>query len=203
MNDRLTGRRELLLHILPACSLCLGLSRFVAAAADQESQPLSLAKRAAEKTEMSYADLFKYSYGGMIPVLLHLSDQIGKEKFIEMLKKAASEASAKEAEEAFKNQPKRDLVAYLESMKKPGPLYQHALTFEFIKDTEKEAEVRITECLWAQTFRQANAADIGFAMVCNPDVAILKAYNSRIALNRPKLLMKGDNECRFLWTMGA
>jgi len=157
----------------------------------------------AEKTDMSYEDLFKFSYGYMIPMLKNLSDQIGKDKFIEMLKKAASEAAVKEAEADFKNQPKRDLAAFIADMKKPGPLYQHALTFEFIKDTEKEAEVRITECLWAKTFRQANAADIGYAAVCNPDVAVLKAYNPKIVLNRPKLLMQGDNECRFRWTMGA
>ena len=202
MNDQLTSRRELLLYVLPACSLCLGFSRLGVAAA-QKPAPLPLSKRATEKMEISYEDYFKFSYGEIIPVLKNLSDQIGKEQFIEMLKKAASEAAARNAEAAFKNQPKRDLASYIEGMRNPGPLYQHALTFEFIKDTEKEAEVRITECLWAKTFRQANAAEIGFATMCNTDVAALKAYNPKITLNRPKLLMQGDNECRFRWTMGV
>jgi len=87
MNDQLTSRRELLLYVLPACSLCLGFSRLGVAAA-QKAQPLPLAKRATEKMEISYEDYFKFSYGEMIPVLKNLSDQIGKEKFIEMLKKA-------------------------------------------------------------------------------------------------------------------
>ncbi len=200
---QLTGRRELLLQVLPACSLCLGFRQIVFAAEAQKPQSLPLTKKAAEKTDMSYEDLFKFSYGNMIPLLKNLSGQIGEEKFIEMLKKAASEAAVREAEASFKNQPKRDLAAFLEDLKKPGPLYQHALTFEFIKDTEKQAEVRITECLWAKTFRQANAAAIGFATVCNPDVAVLKVYNPKITLNRQKLLMQGDNECRFQWTMGA
>lgn len=203
MNNQLTNRRELLLHVLPACSLCLGFSRFVVGATAQKTQSLSLAKKATEKMDISYEEYFKYSYGEMIPVLKNLSDQIGKEKFIEMLKKAASENAAKNAEAAFKNLLKRDLAAYIEGMRNPGPLYQHALTFEFIKDTEKEAEIRITECLWAKTFRQANAAEIGYATMCNTDVAALKVYNPRIRLNRPKLLMQGDDECRFQWTMGA
>jgi hypothetical protein len=88
-------------------------------------------------------------------------------------------------------------------MRNPGPLYQHALTFEFIKDTEKEAEARITECLCAKPFRQANAAGIGYSAMCNTDAAALKAYNPKITLNRPKPLMQDDNERRFHWTMGA
>ena len=63
--------------------------------------------------------------------------------------------------------------------------------------------MRITECLWAKTFRQANAAEIEYATMCNTDAAALKAYNPKITLNRPKLILQGDNECRFRWTMGA
>jgi hypothetical protein len=40
-------------------------------------------------------------------------------------------------------------------------------------------------------------------MICNPDSAYLKAYNPKIKLDRPKLLMRGDNECRFIFTMTA
>ena len=204
MNDRLTGRRELLLHVLPACSLCLGFSRLASvAAAAQKSQPLSFAKRAAEKTDMSYEDLFKFSYGSLIPVLKNLSDQIGKDKFIEMLKKAASEAGLQNMAATLKNQPKRDLATLLADLRTPSPLYRHALTFEIIKDTDKEAEFRVTECLWAKTFRQANAADTGYATMCNPDIVNLKAYNPKITLNRTKLLMEGNNECRFRYTMGT
>ncbi len=70
-----------------------------------------------------------------------------------------------------------------------------------MKDTQKEAEVRVTECLWARTFRQANAADIGYSMICHGDIAATSAYNPKIVMSRPKLLMKGDDECRFRWVM--
>ncbi len=89
-----------------------------------------------------------------------LADQIGKEKFLEMVKKASSSAAVQEIEEANRDKPKRDLATLLEDIKKPGPLYQNALTFELVKDTEKEAELKVTECLWAKTFRQANAGAI-------------------------------------------
>jgi hypothetical protein len=205
MSPTTTSRRELLLQVLPACSLCLGCTKLagIAAAADQKPQALSLAKKAAAKSDMTYEEVFKFAYGGLIPVMKNLSDQAGKDKFLDMLNKAASDAVVRETEEAFRKQPKRDLATYLADLKKPAPLYQHALTYEFVKDTEKEAELRITECLWAKTFREANAGDIGYAMICSTDIAALKAYNPKITMTRPKLLMRGDDECRYRWSMGA
>jgi hypothetical protein len=175
----------------------------MAAAMPQKPKSVSSGKKYTEKTDMTWEELFKFAYGYAIPTMKNLSEQIGKEKFLEMLKKATSEVAVREVEETYRDQPKRDLATLLADMKKPGSLYQHTLTFEFVKDTEKEADVRITECLWARTFREAKAGDLGYAMICHGDIASTKAYNPKITLNRPKILMKGDDECRFHWVMEA
>jgi hypothetical protein len=70
-----------------------------------------------------------------------------------------------------------------------------------VKDAEKEAELVVTECLWAKTFHQADAADIGYAAICHGDVAATAAFNPKLKMTRSKNLMKGDNECRFQWVM--
>ncbi len=206
MNQALTpSRRDLLLRVLPACSLCMGCTRLtgLAATVPQAQQTIPLAKRSAAKSEMTYEEVFKFAYGDLIPVMNSLANQVGKERFIEMLQKATSEAAVRTIEDAYRSQPKRDLATYLADLKKPSPLYTHALTFEVVKDTEKEVEVRVTECLWARTFRQANAADIGYSMICHGDIAATKAYNPKIVMTRAKILMKGDDECRFRWVMEA
>jgi hypothetical protein len=188
---------------LPACSLCLGCSKLAGVAAAVPQKPQTSGKKSAEKSDMTYEEVFKFAYGGLIPVMKNLSDQIGKDRFLEMLQKAASEAAALEVEEISRKQPKRDLATYLADLKKPNPLYQHVLTFEFVKDTEKEADVKFTECLWARSFRQANAADLGYSLICHREIAATKAYNPKITLTWPKVLMKGDDECRFRWVMEA
>jgi hypothetical protein len=204
-KNGLPTRRELFVKLFPACSLCLGCSGFQAltAAESQKAQSQFLGGRSTQKADMNYEEIFKFAYGGLIPVMKSLAEQMGKEKFLEMLKRASSAAAAKETEETYRNKPKRDLATLLEDMRKAGPLYQHALTYEFVKDTEKEAEIKITECLWARTFRQANAADIGYALICHGDIGATRAFNPKITLIRPKLLMNGDNECRFRWTLEA
>jgi peroxiredoxin family protein len=195
-----------LFRVFPACSLCIGFSTIAFSnVSGQESQPVALEKRASEKTDMSYTDLFSFSYGRMIPVFQHLSNQIGKEKFIEMLKQATYERSFQSMEARAKNVPERDrdMATFMSTMRNPSEMYKHALSYEILKDTEKEAEFRVTECLWAKTFRQSNAGDIGYALVCHSDIATIKAYNPKIVFSRPKLLMQGDSECRFLYRLEA
>ena len=196
------NRRDILLKVLPACSLCLGCSRLGMAAAVSQGAPTPLSVRAAEKADMTYEEIFKMFYQEMIPQMKSLAAQIGKEKFLEMLMKASSEGAVRGVEAAYRDKP-RDLATWMADMRKPGPLYQHTLTYEILKDTEKEADIRITECLWAKTFRQADAGDIGYAAICHGDVAAVPAFNPKLKLDRPKILMKGDDECRYHLIMEA
>ncbi len=198
-----TSRRDLLFRVLPACSICLGCTRLSAMAATVQQKPdaAPAGQKFAEKADMSYEEVFKFAYGGAIPVMKNLSYQMGREKFLDMLKKASAEAAVQEVKQVYRDKPKRDLATLMEDVKKPGSLYQRALTFEILKDTEKEVDVRVSDCLWARTFRAAKAGDYGYAMICHGDIAATRAFNPKITLDRTKILMKGDDECRFRYTM--
>jgi len=202
MNNRLTSRRKFLFQALPACSLCLGISRLSLGAATQEAQPLPFSKRIAEKMDITYEDYFARMYGSTISVLKYLRDQIGKERFIEMLEKGVDEQFTNLSRMNAANKRFINLATYVAGFKSDVTL-QHALTYTFIKETEKEVEFSIRECLWAKTFRQSDAADLGYAMICYNDLPLVKLMNPKITLNRPKVLMQGDDECRFRYTMEA
>jgi hypothetical protein len=206
MNNHLPSRRKLLSQVLPACSICFGFARLSnGSIGAQQSQVLPVEKKAAQKADMSYADLFSFSYGKIIPVFQSLCDQIGKEKFIDILRLATYDKAFRSMEAMARNMPEveRNLPTFISFLRNPNAVFQNTLTYEILKDTEKEAEIKITECLWANTFRKLNAAEIGYAFVCIDDEASVKAYNPKITLNRPKLLMRGDDECRYLYRMLA
>jgi len=42
---------------------------------------------------------------------------------------------------------------------------------EIVEDTETAFEIKVTECIWATTFRQAEAGDFGYAAICFGDYA--------------------------------
>ncbi|MBM3748197.1 MAG: hypothetical protein FJW34_20635 [Acidobacteria bacterium] len=187
-----TDRRELLFTIFPACALMC--TRASAAPAKHKFS---------EKSEMTYEQVYQFAYGGFIPLLKNLAEELGKDKFDALLKKASSQAGVQAAKEQTKKLGKNDLAAFMAPMKTNDPFYRHVLTFEFVEDTAKAAEIKVTECLWAKTFREANAADIGYAAVCHGDFAYAPAFNPKMKMIRTKTLMQGHDCCNHRYVMGA
>ena len=70
-----------------------------------------------------------------------------------------------------------------------------------MEDTKTAFEVKVTECIWAKTFHDLKAPDIGYAMVCHADFAIATAFNPKMKLIRSKTLMQGHDCCNHRWVM--
>ena len=86
-------------------------------------------------------------------------------------------------------------------MKEPDPIMRNAVAFDIVKDSETAFEVRVCECLWASTFRAADAADLGYSWVCRPDFAMARAFNPDLRLRRDRTLMQGATRCNHRWEM--
>jgi hypothetical protein len=133
----------------------------------------------------------------------NLSQEIGKDKLIEMLKKVSSDARIKQMKSVFDNMQKRDLVAWSDfelSFVRMNP-FKNALTYEIIEKTEKAFEIKYTECLFAETYQEMNSAEIGYALHCYPDYASINLFNPKIKVTRPTTLMEGGDSChfRYVW----
>jgi hypothetical protein len=195
-------RRQLLLQMLPtgafACLLC---RNGLAAAAPGKGAPTT-AHKFLEPCGMSYEELFHFAYRrGFIPYMNAMAEDLGRERLLEMVQKAACAATEREVRDGLTRNPKNDLTTYTEDLRHPNPLFKHALTFEIVEDTPTAVEVRVTECLWSQTFCGANAADLGYAAICFPDFAAAPAFNPRMRMIRTKTLMQGHDCCNHRWVM--
>lgn len=71
---------------------------------------------------------------------------------------------------------------------------------EVIEDMEDIYAVNITECLWAEIFRKADAADFGYAAVCS-DVVFIRLVNPQITLELEGTIMQGSPCCLHLYTV--
>ncbi|UCE21537.1 MAG: L-2-amino-thiazoline-4-carboxylic acid hydrolase, partial [Candidatus Aminicenantes bacterium] len=133
---------------------------------------------------MTWKDVYSFAFQGhLIPILQSLANVIGEEKFIEILKKASSEAGAQNMKNRTKNMPEKDLAA-LASFIKANPVFKRVLTYEIVEESDKAFEIKVIECLWAKTFREANASEVGYASICHPDFASTRAFNPKIELIR-------------------
>ena len=189
--------RRALFSILPAGAAgCLGCAHAVCAQVPQPSPAHSWT----EKADITWEEIFRFAYQkDLIPLLTQLAEHIGREEFVAMLRQACDEVVQKKT--AGRPSVVPDLVALAANLNRMPPLVQHALDVEIVERSAEAFEYRVKKCLWAKAFRDSNAADTGYAMVCYPDYAVARSLNPKLKLIRTKTLMQGDAECGLRYVM--
>jgi len=189
-------RRQFLLNVLPAGSLfffgCSGLL----ASGIEERKASGKKDRFLQDSLMSFKEVLEFAFrDNFIPVLRNLEKSLGNDKFFEMLKQASSEKGALQAREWAETVPKNDLATFTSVFKNPYRFWTHTCAYDILQYSDKTVEVKYTECLWADVFRDAGAADIGYAAFCHGDFAVAGSCNPKIRLIRTKTLMEGNDCC--------
>ena len=195
-------RREFLRKTFSSCAFCC-FAAPIAFTSDRINTITSAPQHKFEKDSgMTMQEVYNFAFKQWyIPAMKNLMKQIGKEKFLDMLKKS-SEMLYEGDENADINYNERTLTAFADSLKKSAEgYYKLRATLEFIYSDEHVLEMNTTECLWAKTFREADAADIGYAAFCYQDYPWAKAYNPKLTFIRDKTLMQGDAYCNNKWVM--
>ena len=83
--------------------------------------------------------------------------------------------------------------------KDKSPFWTHVLTATYPEETPVKLSSHTTECLWAKTFKEMNATELGYILICRPDFAKARACHPKIRLKRTKTLMQGDSYCNHTW----
>lgn len=154
-----------------------------------------------EDSAMTFVQVFDFAYGNLVPLMHSLEAEFGEDHFAEALKRAAYESALKSGEDTAGQLKCADFTAYTALLREPSHFGRHVLTAEIVEDSPHAMAVKITECLWATTFREMGAADLGYLLICHRDYADCQGFNPRITLERSKTLMQGDEYCnhRFVW----
>jgi hypothetical protein len=198
------SRRAFLTNALPASTLfCLGCGGlFAQEKAQAQPKPAQPKHKFLEDSGMSFQKVFEFAYEDFIELMQFLAGQVGKEKLLDMLKRGSDEYAQKEAQKYLKKLPKNDFATFKAQYKeKPNRFWEHVLTSVITEDTDRSIAKKITECLYAKIFRDAGAADIGYAYECYYDFPAAQAFNLKLKLIRTKTLMAGDDCCnpRYVW----
>jgi hypothetical protein len=141
--------------------------------------------------------MYRVFYGMSIPVLQILARDFGRDKLIKGLENASAENWSKMMATMAKDLPKRDMKAFVElteGMMAAAP-FNKAFAYEVVESSDKIFLEKITQCLPAILWREANAADLGYALECSSVDAQAKAFNPKMKGEILKSLMKGDSFC--------
>ncbi len=133
-----------------------------------------------------------------IPYLKHLEKTIGREKVIESLREFAFHRIKEFADDIVKTKGKNDLSVFKELFSPANSDLWDILTIQVIESTEKTFKVKVTECLLAEVFRKAGAAEYGSTVLCC-DVLFTRLLNPQIGLDLEGTLMEGKSYCLYHW----
>jgi hypothetical protein len=201
------NRRQFLATVVPACAIaCLGCPDALAQTegktpAGEDEVPKDLHPFDAKyPRELTFRQVFGARYRGSISLAKALEEELGREKAIEFLKRDTRQRWLDYGKSQAEKTDDHSLRQYTEQFRNVDN-YRNTLVMEIVEDTEDAFELKITECLWASTFRDADAGEIGFAMVCYGDYAWAEGFDPRIELVRDKTLMEGAPICnhRYVW----
>ena len=87
--------------------------------------------------------------------------------------------------------PEKDLHDYIEGLEKACA---GSHEWEKVCDEPNKVEYRFTRCMWAEVFRELDAADIGL-WICEGDDRGVHNYNPRLRCRQTRTLMNGDPCC--------
>jgi hypothetical protein len=194
-------RREFLRKTFSSCAFCCFAAPIAFGSDGIYPNTTDQKHKFESDSGMTMQQLFNFAFKeNYIPVMKNLMKQIGKENFLEMLKKS-SEMQYESDENAYFKNKERTLKTWSDFSKKLMSRFSNSLSGEILTDNEKVLEIKYTECLTAKTFREADAADIGYAGCCYQDYPWTKQFNPKLKLIREKTLMRGDDCCHFEWIM--
>jgi hypothetical protein len=154
------------------------------------------------KRPLTYRQRFELEYAShFIPYLKLLEKEIGREQVIKSLQKLALHEAEEYAEHVVKTKGKNDLSVFKEDYSPTTPGISDMLTIAVTEDTQEAYGIKITECLWAEVFRQAGAADFGYAAVCYGDVPFAHFVNPHIDLDLEGTIMEGKPFCMLRYVL--
>lgn len=183
------GRRQFLSAVLPACLLCCPAS--VRGQSENKSESETGKHKFQKSWGHTYEEAFRWRYGYYMDIMEGFSRYLGREKLIDMIKRAVDESTMAHA----RNDPDFSFTRWLEG----GGIYANMMSKRIVEKNDRAYEMHVTECLWAETFRKRNAADLGYATVCYGDFADARASHPKLILKRTRTIMEGHGFCNHRW----
>ncbi len=199
------GRRRFLARTVPTCAaLALGSERLMAMTMlGDDADAAEVSHKFLAQSEMTFEIVYRFAFSNYAGMMKVMRDEIGNDKFMETLRGAANKLGTEYGKKQAESVPRNDLAGFVTIPEKSKRFCEHVLTTEVVESSDSRHQIKITECLWAKTFRHADAADIGYATICYPDFAMAEGYNPKLKLLRTKTLMQGDDCCDHCWVMKA
>lgn len=190
------SRRELLTRFIPGCGLMCAVGLVPGRGrGGKDSKEIHRFLRETDR-RFSPKQLLKMRFlSDFVPTMKLFQEYLGEKELIEFLKKSSARRNFELGQRIARFRGKNDFPTFVEPFKNLREMLANTITRVIMEDTPEVFEMKVTECLTADVFKEAGAADIGYACVCHADFALPTGFNPKIKLERSRTIMTGDSIC--------
>jgi hypothetical protein len=76
-----------------------------------------------------------------------------------------------------------------------------ALDYDVIKQSPDAYEINVTNCRYAQFYKELGAPELGFLLVCSADFPMAEGFGPNVKLVRTQTIMQGASHCDFRYAL--
>lgn len=152
--------------------------------------------------DMTYEQDFRWKYTEWVYLIRAMEEELGKERAHGIVRKARERFHEDRIGKMMSGRPPfESLKEYIEYSReqRETPFARNVRTLEEIVETPEVYSYRVKECLWAKTFKDLDAADIG-CLLCEGAPAQMSFLSPHLRFERPHTLMAGDPYCDYKTT---
>jgi hypothetical protein len=132
----------------------------------------------------------------LVPLVKTLQAELGEERANSIVRRALGGMYRSLGEKWWNARHSADLG---KNMASAFEMYaaEHALAYKVQEQSQDTFDLNVTECRYAQFFKELGAPELGFLLVCSSDFHIAEGFGPDIELKRTQTIMQGASHCDF------
>ncbi|SRR5258706_8811884 len=136
----------------------------------------------------------------LVPLVKALQEELGEERANAIVREALGDLYRKYGEKWWQARAARDLgekVASAFEMFAAGD----ALKYEVLRETPEALDLNVTECRYAEFYKEIGAPELGFLLTCSGDVGFFHPEGFGAKLTVTQTIMQGASHCDFRYAL--
>jgi len=132
----------------------------------------------------------------LVPLVKALQAELGEERANHLVRTALGDIYRRYGEAFWRKKNEKNLGKVVASafVTYAG---DNALEYRVIEQSEDAFEFDVTECRYAEFYKELGEPELGFLLVCGADFPVAEGFGPDISLTRTQTIMQGASHCDF------
>jgi len=135
----------------------------------------------------------------LAPMLDAMGEAFGRERVVQVMRDTITRIARKQGSELAGHMGGITLQHFAESLK--HWTRDDALEIDVVEQTEEVFSFNVTRCRYAELYEKLGIRELGTALSCARDYALIEGFNPGVTLKRTRTIMEGAPHCDFRYCL--